>query len=933
MPLSPNEIKDRALKFALEWQEAVGERAEAQTFWNELFHVFGIERRRVGTFEKRVSRLNDALNQASVEARGGYIDLFWPGVLIAEHKSRGKDLDSAFQQALDYTDYLKKRELPRYLIVSDFARIRLYDLEQGEEHEVKLNDLHRHIHLFGFMAGYSPLSIREQDPVNVRAAERMGRLYDKLADSGYPQHDLKVLLVRLLFCLFAEDTTLFEPQGAFQEYLENNTREDGSNLGATLNWLFEILNVPYQKRQANLDERIAALPYVNGKLFDEHLRTPAFDAAGRETLLECCALDWGRISPAVFGSLFQSVMDKDARRQLGAHYTTEKNILKVIKPLFLDELRSDFEKARYSPKKLFELHKRIGTLLFLDPACGCGNFLVIAYRELRLLELEVLRTILTFERESGQRHIDVFELIHVNVDQFYGIEIEEFPAQIAQVALWLTDHQMNLMISEEFGHYFRRLPLEVSPTIKCANALERDWDDVLSGNRVNYILGNPPFGGKQFQNTQQKQDMRRIFNGVKGAGNLDYVSAWYLQAGRYLLGRGKFQRNLGESSPISSRAQRVKVAFVSTNSITQGEQVSVLWNELLRIGMKIHFAHRTFQWQSEARGKAAVHCVIIGFAFFDSNDKRIYDYMDLKSDPVEVKAENINPYLVDAPDVLVTSRSTPISNSPRISYGSFALDDGNFTLDEQDVNFILSENPEAKKFIRKFIGGAELLNNKQRWCLWLIDAEPKDIRELSAVNRRVRAVQKWRASRNRTTTKELAKTPTRFAEIRQPDADYIAIPTASSENRDFIPIAFLGPDVIASNQIYVVAHATNFHFGVLSSTMHMSWLRHVGGRLKSDYRYSGAIVYNNFPWPQSPSQNQMERVERAAQGVLDVRNHFHEASLAELYDTLAMPPALRKAHADLDRAVDSAYGRKKFKKEADRVGFLFDLYSRYLDVF
>ncbi|MGH8427878.1 MAG: type IIL restriction-modification enzyme MmeI, partial [Gammaproteobacteria bacterium] len=449
MPLSPNEIRDRALKFAREWHAERRERAEAQTFWNEFFEVFGVSRRRLASFEEPVKRARqraggDLFGSDANRDGAGFIDLFWKGTLIAEHKSRGKDLDTAYEQALDYFEGLKDRDLPRYVIVSDFARIRLYDLEADTQDEIALDDLYKRIDLFGFIAGYTAQRIKEQDPVNVKAAERMGRLYDRLRESGYSDHPLKVLLVRLLFCLFAEDTTLFEPKGAFQDYIENNTREDGSDLGSTLSLVFQTLNTPADRRQKNLDERLAGLPYVNGKLFEETLPIAAFTGAMRSALLDCCALDWGRISPAIFGALFQSVMDKDARRHLGAHYTSERNILKLIKPLFLDELRAEFEKSKRSKNRLFELHKKLAALNFLDPACGCGNFLVIAYRELRLLELDILKA----ERENEQQTADVAQFVTVNVDQFYGIELEEFPAQIAQVALWLTDHQMNLRVSQ-----------------------------------------------------------------------------------------------------------------------------------------------------------------------------------------------------------------------------------------------------------------------------------------------------------------------------------------------------------------------------------------------------------------------------------------------------------------------------------------------------
>ncbi|HDY74205.1 MAG TPA: class I SAM-dependent DNA methyltransferase, partial [Euryarchaeota archaeon] len=527
MPFSLNEIKDRALAFSRDWEGTPSERAEAQTFWNEFFAVFGVTRRRIASFEEYVKPARARYEESG--GKGGFIDLFWKGTLIVEHKSSGLDLDSAYKQALEYFDGLAERDLPRYVIVSDFARIRLYDLDSRTRNEFPLKDLYKNIKLFGFIAGYTTQRIEAQDPVNIKAAERMGRLHDRLRESGYEGHKLEVFLVRLLFCLFAEDTTLFEPMGSFRDYLENCSHKDGSDLGSRLAHLFQVLNTLESKRQKNLNETLAVFPYVNGQLFEETLSIPTCDRTIREMLLDCCALDWGRISPAIFGALFQCVMDEEGsarRRNLGAHYTSEENILKLIKPLFLDDLWAEFKASKRSTKKLFELNKKIARLKFFDPACGCGNFLVIAYRELRLLELEILRAV----RASGQRHLNIFQLVQVDVDQFYGIEIEEFPAQIAQVALWLTDHQMNMMVSEEFGQYFRRLPLKHAAKIQCGNALHMDWNDVVSVYDVDYILGNPPFVGKKEQSAEQKADMAQVFAGVKGRGVLDYVTAWYMKA-------------------------------------------------------------------------------------------------------------------------------------------------------------------------------------------------------------------------------------------------------------------------------------------------------------------------------------------------------------------------------------------------------------------
>jgi len=648
MPLSWNEIKNRALEFSKEWKDESSEDAEAKSFWDGFFNIFGISRRRVASFERPVKK---------ADGRDGYIDLLWKGVLLVEHKSRGKDLDRAFTQALDYFPGLKERDLPRYVLVSDFARFRLYDLDTDEQHEFPLAELYKHVKRFGFIAGYQTRSFGGEDPVNIKAAELLGRLHDTLEDSGYTGHQLEVFLVRVLFCLFAEDTAVFERR-QFQDYVEQRTVEDGSDLGMHLAMLFQILDQAGDKRLKSLDEQLAAFPYVNGRLFAEPLPIASFTRKMREALLDCCALDWSRISPAIFGSLFQSVMDRDERRNLGAHYTTETNILKAIRPLFLDALEQELAACK-GVKQLEAFHDKLADTRLLDPACGCGNFLVIAYRELRRLELETLQRL----HQHDQLALDAAALVRVDVDQFHGIEIADFPAQIAQVALWLTDHQMNLRVSEAFGQYFARLPLRKSPHIVHGNALQLDWKDVIAPERLSYIVGNPPFVGAKFLNDEQRAEMAGIFSGVRNAGLLDYVTAWYRKAVDYMA-----------SNPA------IQAAFVSTNSITQGEQVGALWPDLLGRGVKLHFAHRTFQWSSEARGKAAVHCVIIGFGLTDVTEKWIYDYEKPKAEPHAVRANNINPYLVDGPNVVVTRRNVPLCSVPEMKSGNKPIDDGNYLL-------------------------------------------------------------------------------------------------------------------------------------------------------------------------------------------------------------------------------------------------------------
>ena len=898
MPLSWNEIRARALAFADEWRDETSEGAEAKSFWNDFFNIFGVSRRRVAAFESRVEK---------IDGKDGYIDLLWKGVLLVEHKSRGKNLDRAHAQALDYFPGLKERDLPRFVLVSDFARFRLHDLDAGTHEEFALADLHKNVHRFAFIAGYQTHKIQEQDPVNIQAAELMGKLHDRLRDIGYVGHDLEMYLVRLLFCMFAEDTGIFERQ-QFQDYINLRTGEDGADLAAQLDELFYILNTRTAERLKNRDEQLNAFPFVNGKLFEERLRPAAFDRAMRESLLQCCALDWSRISPAIFGSLFQSIMDKDARRNLGAHYTSEKNILKLINPLFMDDLRAEFAKVKKNKNKLFEFHKKLRGLNFLDPACGCGNFLVIAYRELRLLELEVLRA--TYKQ--GRQMLKIQTMIQLDVDQFYGIEIEEFPAQIAQVAMWLIDHQMNTRVSEEFGMYFARIPLTTSANIINANALQTDWHDVIVPEKLNYIMGNPPFAGQRHRSADKTAEMLACYRNPRGAAIVDYVSAWYCKSVDYIFGT------------------KIKVAFVSTNSLTQGAQVAPFWNELRSCGKThVHFAHRTFKWTNEARGKAAVHCVIIGFGFYEAKTKRLFDYVNIAADPHEIRANNINPYLMDAPDVFVQSRGKPICDVKPMIRGSDAVDDGHLLLEEKEKQDLIKQEPNAKRWIRRYMSGKKFLNNEPRYCLWLVDCPPDELRAMPLVMAKVAAVRKTRLASSKLKTQEAANTPGLFAEIRDAKSKYLFIPKITSENRTYIPTAYFGPQVICAGPHFQIPDATLYEFGVFTSLMHMSWMRVVTGKLKSDYNYSVNVAYNNFPWPKKPTEKQTAAIESKAQAIFDARAKFPDSTLADLYDPIAMPPALQKAHNSLDKSVDRLYRKTPFATEANRVAFLFALYQQY----
>jgi hypothetical protein len=905
MPLSWNEIRDRAVTFSREWKNEASEDAEAKTFWDAFFNVFGISRRRFASFEKPVVKS---------DGKGGFIDLLWKGVLLVEHKSRGRDLDRAFHQATDYFHGLKERDLPRYVIVSDFARLRLYDLEDPDEnnfHEFKLEDLHKNIRSFGFIAGYQTRSYPQQAAVNIEAAEKLGKLHDLLKAAGYQGHALELFLVRILFCLFAEDNAIFERQ-QFREWIEQRTAEDGSDLGAALGHLFQILNTEPEKRARNLDEHLDAFRYINGKLFEEIIPLTSLDRHMREMVLECTSLDWSRISPAIFGALFQSIMDKKARRNLGAHYTSETNILKALQPLFLDSLHAEFERIRRDSNRLKEFHAKLGKIRILDPACGCGNVLVIAYRELRLLELDVLRELF---KANPEGRLDVSSIVFVDVDQFYGIELEEFPAQIAQVALWMTDHQMNQLVSAEFGQYFARLPLKKAPNIVNGNALTLDWKSIVPPEQLSYIVGNPPFIGHHLQSKQQKAEMLATYGPQdKAAGVMDYVTGWYNKAAAFIQGTN------------------IRTAFVSTNSITQGEQVGILWRSLMRRNpVHIHFAHRTFKWTSEARGKAAVYCVIIGFGASDVLNKTLFEYESVNGDPHPISTAEINAYLVDAPWILIENKSKNLFSMPEMMYGSKPTDDGNFLFtDNQKVEF-LREEPHARRYIKPFLSAHEYLHGEKRWVLWLVDASPAEINALPKVRERVKAVDKFRKLSKAPTTRNYPY-PSLFRQVTQPKSEYVLVPGHTSESRSFIPFGFFSKTDIVGNSCFAIPRATLFHFGVLQSTMHMAWVRTTCGRIKSDYRYSKDIVYNNFPWPE-PTDKQRAAIEAAAQSVLDERARHPESTLADLYDPISMPAGLVKAHHALDRAVDAAYGRANFKSEAERVAYLFTLYEKLTSLF
>lgn len=906
--INTNEVRARAAKFAEEWKDAAYEKGETHSFYNEFFQVFGVHRRQVARFEEPVRILDN---------KRGFLDLFWKGVLLVEQKSAGRSLKKAKEQAFDYFPGLKAKELPRYLLLSDFQTFELYDLDEDTKVVFRLSEFPKYVEAFDFIRGREKRTYNDQDPVNIEASELLGRLHDALDASGFRGHDLERFLVRLVFCLFADDTGIFEPRDIFYDLILNRTNEDGSDTGPWLTKLFSVLDKDRTDRETTLDEELNAFPYVNGELFAERLDMPSFNAEMRKILLEACEFNWNAISPAIFGALFQSVMDSKERRQKGAHYTLEKNIQKVIEPLFMEALRAEFAQLRghrgtQRRKLLEDFQKRLTVFRFLDPACGCGNFLIIAYRELRKLEIEVLREI---HKGEEQLLLDVSSLSKIDVDQFYGIEVREFSARIAEIALWMMDHVLNIELSAAFGKAYSRIPLKKSPHIKHGDALETDWNELLPSSECSFVLGNPPFCGAKYQTDQQRAQIRQIAN-LRSGGTLDYVAAWFIKAGEYV------------------RAGKAAIGFVATNSITQGEQVAQLWPQLFeRCQLEISYAHRTFAWDSDVRGKAHVHVVIIGLSRrgHEPAIKRLFSYDDINGDPVESKHKALSPYLFDVSalsdrHLVVAESSCTINGAPALVSGTQPIDDGNYIFDETEKRDFLNQEPMAARFLNPYVGAFEYINGAKRWILNLKEATPKELRAMPAVLARMDKVRRFRTGSKRKSTLAIAAYPERYNVELIPSKPFLVIPEVSSERRDYVPIGWLSPPVIPSNLVRVLVDCDLWHFGVLTSRMHMAWLRHIGGRLKSDYRYSIGIVYNSFPWP-TPTSTQQAEVRKLAENILVVRAKFLDASLADLYDATAMKPELRKAHRDLDNKIDSLYRKAAFSSDRERVEHLFGLYE------
>ena len=926
--LSLNAIRKNCAKFAHEWSDCVGdEKQEGHEFMRELMQCFGITKRKAISYERRSNRASTG--------RQGYIDALIPGKALIEMKSAGKDLDKAEEQALDYIHDLADVETPRLLIISDFRHVRIVDLDSematdgsgdAGRTEFRLTQLPDHVDDLKFLAGYGMVQVgsREQEEASVRAARVMADLYEALDGSGYSDHEASIFLIRTLFCLYGDDAGLWE-RDLFTEFLDTRTREDGSDLGAQLAVLYQTLNTPVECRQSTLDELTARFPYVNGGIFEEQLNIPSFSSAMRDELMRACAFDWSGISPAVFGSLFQAVKSPEARRELGEHYTSETNILKTLGPLFLDELRQKFADHVHDAKKLTDLRKELGELRIMDPACGCGNFLVVAYRELRSLDTEILVRIR--ELELARKDNDEFQAtmffddrgehaeIMVQLDHFFGIEIEEWPARIAQTALHLAHHQANREMERLLGQAPSILPLSTSAHITIGNALRTDWTQVCPPSPTVRIVGNPPFIGQYMRSEEQTDDLRFVW-GDGYDGYLDYVTGWFIKASQYF-----------QSVPRGGR-----FAFVSTNSIAQGAPVAALFRPLLEGGWRIRFAHQTFAWTSEAPGAAAVHCVITGFdrgAPYEKARPMLFTYSDLKAQPEALPVDHINPYLVDGPDIFIDKRTTPLAPIlPTVRFGSKPADGGHLIVEAKDHPRFATD-PIAAKYLRPFRMGREVVRGLDRWCLWMDteDFDPRDIERSPLLKERVLGCSAFRSHSTKQITKDGAKTAHLFQENHQPLGPYVGIPSVVSETRRFYTVAHLSEQVIAGNQLYTALDPDSFLFAIISSSMFITWQRAVGGHMKSDLRFANKIVWNTLPLPEV-SDKQRAAIIAAGQGILEARAEQPGASLADMYNPLAMSPSLLKAHRILDRAVDRAFGaRKALETNEQRLTILFKRYQ------
>ena len=920
--MTEKEQKQAAKEFAEFWKDKGYEKGQSQTFWLQLLsQVYDVERP-----EKYI----EFEDQVHIDKSTGFIDGYIPTTkILIEQKSIDKDLRKGirqsdgsllnpFQQAKKYIAELPVSKHPKWIITCNFKSFLIYNMENpnGEPEEILLKDLEKEYYRLQFIVDVENTNLKKEMEISIKAGELVGKIYDEILplyknpENEETLKSLNMLCVRLVFCLYAEDAGLFGKHGIFHDYLEKFNTDD---LRRALIDLFKVLDTKPQDRDPYMKEDLAQFPYVNGGLFaDENIEIPNLNDTVKELLLSNASedFDWSDISPTIFGAVFESTLNPETRRSGGMHYTSIENIHKVIDSLFLDDLKSELDGIlmikvlKAKKEKLLAFQQKLSELKFLDPACGSGNFLTETYLSLRRLENKALEAYQGGQICFGDENINP---IKVSIGQFYGIEINDFAVTVAKTALWIAESQM-MHETENILHLnLEFLPLKSYTNIIEGNALRIDWNDVIPNGELNYIMGNPPFVGARLMNESQKEDISNIFKGTKGSGNLDYVSCWYKKATNYI------------------DNTKIEVAFVSTNSITQGEQVAILWKDILERGVNINFAYRTFRWDSEASLKAHVHCIIIGFSFIKRTEKYLYENYKVK------KANNINPYLIDAPNVYIESHSSPLCNVPKMDFGSMPNDGGflsNYSKEQKED--ICNRYPNTEDLFKNIVGAEEFINNKERYCIWLKDVEPSIYKSNSIIMEAIKNVKDLRENSNREATRKLAITPYLFGEIRQPKTDYLLVPSTSSERRRYIPIGFFDSNTISSNANLVIPNATLYNFGVLTSNVHMAWVRTVAGRLKSDYRYSAKIVYNNFPWC-NPTEEQKKKIEKTAQAILDARALYPNSSLSDLYDELTMPKELRKAHQENDKAVMVAYGFDWRKMtESDCVAELMKMYQEII---
>ena len=904
-------------EFARRWKGRGYEKGESQVFWTELVtEVFGVENPSLFLQFEQQAKLDHT----------SFIDVMIPSTrVMIEQKSLGKDLRkpipqsdgtklTPFQQAQRYAMTLKVSQHPRWIVTCNFAEFDIYDMENpnSEPHHVELCNLGREYYRLRFLVETGNEHLQKEFEVSMKAGDIVGKLYDAFI-AEYGDNDpetlrcLNVLCVRLVFCLYAEDAGVFGRRDIFHDYMAHYATED---MRDALMQLFKVLNTPVEKRSRFLKPELAAFPYTNGGLFAEEIDVPPFTPEIRSLLLNHASLDfdWSMISPTIFGGVFESTLNPETRRKGGMHYTSIENIHKVIDPLFLDDLRRELDAIleekvdRTIVKRLNAFRDKLASLTFFDPACGSGNFLTETFLSLRRLENRAIFALC----DQGHFQTSMFENpIKVSINQFYGIEINDFAVTVATTALWISEAQMLAETERIVGKDIDFLPLKSYANIHEGNALATPWESVIEPSRLSYIIGNPPFIGARMMEQAQKQDMIATF-GPKwhNVGNIDYVGAWYKRAADYM------------------RGTTIEAALVSTNSITQGEQVADLWQPLMRDGLTINFAHHTFRWDSEASLKAHVHCVIVGFSYCPARHKYLF------SGELKREVRHINAYLIEGDDVFVGSRPKPIADVPEIGIGNQPIDDGNYLFTEEEMLDFIAKEPQSRQYFHPWYGAQEFIHQKPRYCLWLGDCSPAEIRKMPHCMKRVENVRNFRLASKSAGTVKLADRPTRFHVENMPEGNYIIIPSTSSERRRYIPIGFLSANDISSNAVHIIPNATLYHFGVLQSNVHMAWIRTVCGRLKSDYRYSKDVVYNNFPWPDADGAAQ-KRIEQSAQAILDARALYPDSSLADLYDPVLMPAELREAHRHNDSAVMAAYGFSQKITESECVAALFALFSHH----